>query len=81
MILKAKFVGSWLRNHIMSNDAGQNMVETALIIGTITLVIVAAFLTTGIELSMANLAGEVACSVQGGAWTDGVDMDNPGSCA
>lgn len=41
-------------------EEGQGMVEYTLIIGTISLVIVAAFLTTGIESSIGDLASNIA---------------------
>ena len=44
-------------------EEGQGMVEYTLIIGTISLVIVAAFLTTGIESSIGDLASSIATSI------------------
>jgi Flp pilus assembly pilin Flp len=46
-------------------EEGQGMVEYTLIIGTISLVIVAAFLTTGIEQSIKDLASHIATSISG----------------
>ena len=44
-------------------NAGQGMVEYTLVIGVISLVIVFAFLTTGIESAMGNLASNIAGQV------------------
>ncbi len=44
-------------------EEGQGMVEYTLIIGTISLVIVAAFLTTGIEDSIGDLASTIAADI------------------
>ncbi len=44
-------------------EEGQGMVEYTLIIGTISLVIVAAFLTTGIESSISSLASTIAADI------------------
>ena len=44
-------------------EEGQGMVEYTLIIGTISLVIVAAFLTTGIESSISDLASTIAADI------------------
>ncbi len=68
MTAYAKIVGDFVRAHFGSNEAGQNMVETALIIGTISLVIVFAFLTSNIDNVIGNLANQVACEVSGGDW-------------
>lgn len=47
------------------HDEGQGMVEYTLIIGTISLVIVAAFLTTGISSAIGTLAGNIATAIGG----------------
>ena len=44
-------------------EEGQGMVEYTLIIGTISLVIVAAFLTLDIEGAISNLAGGIATQI------------------
>lgn len=58
------YLGGWVGDR----ELGQGMVEYTLIVGTISLVIVAAFLTTGIGTSITTLASEVACSISGGSW-------------
>ena len=40
----------------VSDDEGQGMVEYALIIGVISIILIAAFLTTGIEGAVSGLA-------------------------
>lgn len=64
MATRVKFVASWVRAHFGANDAGQNMVETALIIGLMSLVLVVAFVTTGITDNIADLAAQVACTLE-----------------
>ena len=44
-------------------EEGQGMVEYTLIIGTISLVIVAVFLTLDIEGAISNLAGGIATQI------------------
>lgn len=46
-----------------TREEGQGMVEYVLIIGTISLVIVAAFLTTGISGAISGLANEIATAI------------------
>ncbi len=59
---------AFLANWLGDRELGQGMVEYTLIVGTISLVIVAAFLTTGIGTSITSLASEVACEIGGGTW-------------
>jgi Flp pilus assembly pilin Flp len=63
---------TWAR-HFLGDESGQNMVETALIIGVVSLVIVFAFLTTDITTGIGNLSRQVACEVDGGVWSDVAD--------
>jgi Flp pilus assembly pilin Flp len=58
------YLGGWVGDR----ELGQGMVEYTLIVGTISLVIVAAFLTTGIGDSIKFLAQEVACEIGGSTW-------------
>ena len=60
------YLAGWLEDR----ELGQGMVEYTLIVGTISLVIVAAFLTTGIGTAIGNLAGQVACEIGGGTWAN-----------
>jgi Flp pilus assembly pilin Flp len=59
------YLGGWVGDR----ELGQGMVEYTLIVGTISLVIVAAFLTTGIGGAITGLASEVACEIGGGTWS------------
>ena len=52
------YLADWL-----GHDEGQGMVEYVLIIGTISLVIVFAFLTTGITSSIAGLTSSIASDI------------------
>jgi Flp pilus assembly pilin Flp len=67
---------AFLANWLGDRELGQGMVEYTLIVGTISLVIVAAFLTTNIGTSISELASEISCSISGGTWTAGT----PGTC-
>jgi len=62
---------AYLGGLVGDRELGQGMVEYTLIVGTISLVIVAAFLTTGIGASIEGLASQVACEIGGGTWTAG----------
>jgi Flp pilus assembly pilin Flp len=62
---------AYLGGLVGDRELGQGMVEYTLIVGTISLVIVAAFLTTGIGDSIGDLAGQVACEIGGGTWDGG----------
>jgi Flp pilus assembly pilin Flp len=46
-----------------SREEGQGMVEYVLIIGTISLIVVAAFLTTGITGAIQSLAADIAAAI------------------
>ena len=50
----------------VSDDEGQGMVEYALIIGVISIILIAAFLTTGIEGAITGLANEIISGVNAG---------------
>ncbi len=61
MLMLRGYLGSLLDGR----DEGQGMVEYTLIIGTISLVIVAAFLTTGISGAIGTLASNIATAIGG----------------
>lgn len=54
------YLADWLD---LDAEEGQGMVEYTLIIGTISLVIVAAFLTTGISGAISGLAATIASRI------------------
>jgi Flp pilus assembly pilin Flp len=56
------YLTDWLGADL-DREEGQGMVEYTLIIGTISLVIVAAFLTTGISSAIGNLAASIATAI------------------
>lgn len=64
MTAYVKMVADYIRAPFVGDDAGQNMVETALIIGLMSLVLVVAFVTTGITTAVGNLAEQVACVLE-----------------
>ena len=53
-------------------DRGQNMIETALIIGVISLVLVGAFLLGGIQAGITDLSNRAACLINGGSYSAGL---------
>jgi Flp pilus assembly pilin Flp len=63
----------YARHYVGGSDNGQNMVETALIIGVISIVIVGLFLTAGLQTGITNLSAQVACEIQGGDWSTTTD--------
>lgn len=65
-------VSDFARAYLGGNDNGQNMVETALLIGVISLVLVFAFITSNIEVGITNLANRAACDITGGNWAGGL---------
>ncbi len=79
MFRYAKQLGREL-GRLVRDEIGQNLIETALIIGVITLVLVFGFLTTDITAAVGNVSKQVACEIQGGIWT-GDAAGNTGSCA
>ncbi len=68
MIALLAMTRTYLAGWLGDRELGQGMVEYTLIVGTISLVIVAAFLTTGIGTSIGNLASHVACDIGNGTW-------------
>ena len=58
-----RMVADFARAGLGGNDDGQNLGETALIIGVISLVLVLGFMTSGITQSMTDLATKVACEI------------------
>ena len=53
-----------LRRALESAESGQGMVEYTMILGSIAIVLVAAFVTSGIESAMGALANDIATSIQ-----------------
>ncbi len=77
MLRYAKRVGQKL-GRFVREEVGQNVIETALIIGVVSLVLVLGFMGTDIQAQVTDLGREVACEVQGGVWTE--NANNPGAC-
>jgi Flp pilus assembly pilin Flp len=63
------YVASVVRR--FADDRGQDFIEYALILGVISLVIIAAFLLSGVKDQVTNLSTHIACSLQGKTWTEG----------
>lgn len=54
----------WLRRRYQPGESGQGMVEYTLIVGGISLVVVAAFVTSGVESALGALSTDIATSIQ-----------------
>lgn len=63
-----------------ADEAGQNLVETALIIGIVSIVLVGAFMATNIDAAMTDVADQVICIAQSGTWTPGA-AGTAGTCS
>lgn len=63
----AKQMGRKL-GRFVRDENGQNLIETALIIGVISLVLVLGFLTTDIQAAVKDVSNEAACEIRGGEW-------------
>ena len=51
-------------------EAGQNLVETALIIGIVSIVLVGAFMTADLQAAVVDVAQRVACEARNGTWAE-----------
>ncbi len=74
----AKQVGRKL-GRFVREEVGQNVIETALIIGVVSLVLVLGFLNTGVLGAVQDVGKSVVCEAQGGTWTKGA-AGTAGSC-
>ena len=54
----------WLRRRYVPAESGQGMVEYTLILGGISIVVVAAFVTSGVESALGALSTDIANSIQ-----------------
>ena len=64
--------------HRLREEAGQNLVETALIIGIVSVVLVGAFMATDIQAQVIDVAQEVACTARNGTWVEAAEA--AGTC-
>lgn len=63
MTAAIRMMRDYLDAGFAGRDEGQGMVEYTLILGTISIVIVAAFLTTGITAAIGGLAGDIGTAI------------------
>lgn len=63
MLALIAYAQAYLQNLGVTDEDGQGMVEYVMIIGTISLIVVAAFLTGGIENAITGLSSKVASAI------------------
>lgn len=63
MTAYTELLRSYIASRLGGRDDGQNMIETSLIIGVISVALVAAFLVSGIEAGITELSRDVACQI------------------
>ncbi len=54
----------------VADEVGQNLIETALIIGVVSLVLVLGFMQTNVFGAVQDVGNHVVCEAQGGTWAD-----------
>ncbi|MFN8637956.1 MAG: hypothetical protein U0360_00505 [Dehalococcoidia bacterium] len=64
----------------VADEVGQNLIETALIIGVVSLVLVLGFMNTGVLGAVQDVGKSVVCEAQGGTWTAGT-KGTAGTCS
>ena len=55
-----------LASYLGRREEGQNMIETSLIIGVISVALVTAFVVSGVQSGITELSRDVACQISGG---------------
>ncbi len=66
MIAYAEMVRGYLVSLLSGHERGQNMIETSLIIGVISVALVTAFIVSGVQAGITELSRDVACQISGG---------------
>ncbi len=61
----------------LADEAGQNIVETALIIGVISVVIVGTFMASDIDAAIQDVAGNAACVMGDGTYAAATNTCTP----
>lgn len=64
-VVAQMFVEKVLRT-LGRGEEGQNMIETSLIIGVISVALVTAFIVSGVQAGITELSRDVACQISGG---------------
>jgi len=55
-----------LATYLGRHEEGQNMIETSLIIGVISVALVTAFIVSGVQAGITELSRDVACQISSG---------------
>ncbi len=66
MLIAAQLFLERVMTKLDRGDDGQNMIETSLIIGVISVALVTAFLVSGVQSGITELSRDVACQISGG---------------
>ena len=61
MITYTEMIRSYIISFLGGRDDGQNMIETSLIIGVISVALVSAFIVSGVQDGIRELSRDVAC--------------------
>ncbi len=64
----------------VADEVGQNLIETALIIGVVSVVLVLGFMGTGVLAAVEDVGKSVVCEAQGGNWKAGA-AGTKGGCS
>ena len=65
MITYTEMIRSYIISFLGGRDDGQNMIETSLIIGVISVALVSAFIVSGVQAGITELSRDVACQISG----------------
>jgi Flp pilus assembly pilin Flp len=65
MIVYTQMLRSYIVSRLSGRDEGQNMIETSLIIGVISVALVTAFVVSGVQSGITELSRDVACQISG----------------
>jgi Flp pilus assembly pilin Flp len=63
MIAYTQLLRSYIVSRLGGHDDGQNMIETSLIIGVISVALVTAFVVSGVQAGITELSRDVACQI------------------
>ena len=66
MFTAAHMILDHLAAYLGRHEEGQNMIETSLIIGVISVALVSAFIVSGVQAGITELSRDVACQISGG---------------
>lgn len=79
MFRYAKQLGGKLGG-LFRDESGQNVIETALIIGVVSLVLVLGFMQTNVLGAVTDIGEQVACEVTGNQWNPAAPGAVGGTC-